>query len=84
VRRLLSKESHPFLSDLKESFDASLKRAHLSKEVKVESSSFFEDGEFSVSFNLRDEQDFHERLVKLQKLVSDKDFFSLFKRIPDE
>lgn len=83
VHRLLNKESHPFLSALKESFDASLKRACLSKEVKVESSSFFEDGEFSVSFNLSDEQDFHERLVKLQKLVSDKDLLSLFKRIPD-
>jgi ParB family chromosome partitioning protein len=83
MRRLLSKESHPFLSALKESFDASLKKARLSKEVKIESSSFFEDGEFLVSFNLRNEQDFHERLVKLQKLVSDKDFPSLFKRTPD-
>ena len=83
VRRFLSKESYPFLSALKESFDASLKKARLTKEVKVESSSFFEDGEFSVSFNLSDEQDFRERLVKLQKLASDKDLRSLFKRIPD-
>jgi hypothetical protein len=83
VRHLLNKESHPFLSDLKESFDASLKRARLSNEVKVESSTLFEDGEFSVFFNLSDEQDYRERLRKLQKLISDKDLRSLFKRIPD-
>ncbi len=83
VRSLLMKERYPILSALKESFDTSLKKARLSKEVKVEPSSFFEDGEFSISFKLNDEQEFHKRLAKLQKLVSDKDFFSLFKRIPD-
>jgi hypothetical protein len=83
VRSLLNKERYPHLSALKESFDTSLKKVHLSKEVKVEPSSFLEDGEFSVSFNLIDEQEFHKRLVKLKKLVSDKDFFSVFKRIPD-
>ncbi len=83
VRSLLSKESHPFVSALKESFHASLRKAHLTKDVKVESSSFFEDGEFSVSFHLNDEREFHKKLVKLQKLASDKDFFSLFKRTPD-
>lgn len=84
VRSLLKKERYPYLSAMKESFDTSMKKAHLSKEVIVDSGSFFEDGEFTISFNLNDEQEFRKKLVKLQKLASDKDFFSLFKRFPDE
>jgi ParB family chromosome partitioning protein len=83
IRLFLKRERFPILSALKASFDASLKKACLSKQVKVDTSSFFEDGEFLVSFNLNDEQEFHERLVKLQRLVSDKDFISLFKRNHD-
>ena len=83
IRILLRKERYPSLSAWKESFDASLKRACLSKEVTVESSSFFENGEFSVSFSLRDKEEFSKRLAKLEKLISDEALISLFKRLPD-
>ncbi|MDH5743410.1 MAG: ParB/RepB/Spo0J family partition protein [Candidatus Aminicenantes bacterium] len=83
IHILLRKERYPSLSAWKESFDASLKRACLSKEVTVESSSFFENGEFSVSFSLRDKEEFSKRLAKLEKLISDEALISLFKRLPD-
>ncbi len=83
VRILLRKERHPSLSAWKESFEASLKRARLSKEVILGSSSFFENGEFSVTFSLKDKEEFSKRLARLQKLISDEDFISLFKRPPD-
>ena len=83
VRLLLRKQRYPSLSAWKESFNASLKRAGLSKEVTLESSSFFENGEFMVSFSLRDKEEFSKRLAKLQKLISDEELISMFKRLPD-
>ncbi|UCE42942.1 MAG: ParB N-terminal domain-containing protein [Candidatus Aminicenantes bacterium] len=83
VRSLMRTKRYPTLSSWKKSFDTSLKKARLSKDVAFDSASFFEDGEFSVTFSLHDKEDFRKRLFKLQELVADEDLFSLFKSFSD-
>ena len=83
VRSLVRAKRYPTLSSWKKSFDTSLKKARLSKEVDFDSASFFEDGEFSVTFSLKNKQAFQKRLSKLQDLISDEDLFLLFKSFPD-
>ncbi len=78
VRSLLRAKRYPTLSSWKKSFATSLKKARLSKEVNFDSASFFEDGEFAVTFSLKDKLAFQKRLSKLQDLISDEDLFSLF------
>jgi len=78
VRSLLREKRYPTLFLWKKSFATSLKKARLSKEVDFDSASFFEDGEFSVTFSLKNKQAFQKRLSKLQDLISDEDLFSLF------
>ena len=83
VRSLVKKKRYPLLSAWEETFKASLKKARLSSEVTFDSSSFFEDGEFSVTFDLKSRDSFQKKIDKLQKLFSDEDLFRLLKDFPD-
>ena len=83
IRSLLRAKRYPTLSSWKKSFDTSLKKARLSKEVDFDSASFFEDGEFTVTFSLKNKRAFQKRLSKLQDLISDEDLFSMFKSFSD-
>ena len=83
VRSLVRAKRYPNLSSWKRAFDRSLKKARLSKEVAFDSASFFEDGEFSVTFNLFDKEAFRNRVSKLQDLGADEELFSLFKSFTD-
>lgn len=83
VRSLLRAKRYPTLSSWKKSFATSLKKAQLSKEVNFDSASFFEDGEFAVTFSLKNKLAFQKRLSKLQDLISDEDLFLLFKSFSD-
>ena len=83
VRSLIRAKRYPTLSSWEKTFGTSLKKAHLSKDVAFDSASFFEDGEFAVTFSLKNQQAFQKRLSKLQDLLSDEDLFSLFKGFPD-
>jgi len=83
IRSLLRAKRSPTLSSWKKSFDTSLKKARLSKEVDFDTASFFEDGEFTVTFSLKNKQAFQKRLSKLQDLISDEDLFLLFKSFSD-
>ena len=83
VRSLVRTKRYPTLTSWKKSFDTSIKKAQLSKEVDFNSNSFFEDGEFSVTFSIHDKKAFQKRLAKLQKLAADEDLFSLFKSFPN-
>ncbi len=78
IRALLRTRRYPQLSAWKKSFVTSLKKARLSKDVVFDSPSFFEDGEFGVTFSLNDKEAFQKRLAKLQDLVSDEALFSIF------
>ena len=83
IRSLVQEKRYPTLSSWKNSFQASIKKARLSKDVAFDSSSFFEDGEFNVTFSLRDKEGFRKRISKLLELTADKDFFSVFDRSSD-
>ena len=83
VRRLLRERRYPTLSPWKKTFDASVRKARLSGETTFDAPSFFEDGEFSVTFSLKDKKDFQKRLAKLQELASDENLFSMVKRFFD-
>jgi hypothetical protein len=83
IRSLFREKRYPSLSSWKKSFDASLKRTQLAKDVTFDPVSFFEDGEFGVNFSLKDKKAFKERLSKLQDLISDEDLFSIFKGFRD-
>lgn len=83
VRSLVWAKRYPTLYSWKKSFAISLKKAQLSKEVAFDSASFFEDGEFAVTFSLKNKQSFQKKLSKLQNLISDEDLFSLFKNFSD-
>lgn len=83
IRSLFRAKRCPTLSSWKKSFDTSLKRTQLSKEVAFDPATFFEDGEFAVTFSLKDKKAFQKRLSKLKDLISDEDLFSLFKGFPD-
>jgi hypothetical protein len=52
--------------------------------VVFDSTSFFEDGEFAVNFNLRDREAFRDRIAKLEKLVAEEGLFSWVKGSFDE
>jgi hypothetical protein len=78
IRSLLRTKRYPTISSWKKSFDAAIKKAELSKDVTFDSNSFFEDGEFGVTFSFRDKKAFQKRLAKLQDLLADEDLFSLF------
>jgi ParB family chromosome partitioning protein len=78
VRSLVHAKRYPTLSLWKKTFHTSLKKNLLSKDVAFEDSSFFEDGEFSVTFSLHDKQAFQDRISRLQELAADEDLFSLF------
>lgn len=81
VRRLLKRKRYPLFFALKESFDSSLKKMQLPKEIKVSPSPFFEDEEFSVTFSFKNKEEFRKRLLKLQELNTKEEFFELFKDI---
>ena len=84
IRVLLRTKRCPHLEAWKKSFTSSLKKAGLSKHVVFDSPSFFEDGQFDVTFSLNDKEAFLKRLAKLQDLASDDALFSIFKSYPDE
>jgi ParB-like chromosome segregation protein Spo0J len=84
VRSLVKKKRYPMLSAWYESFRASLKKARLLSDVTYDSSALFEDGEFSVTFDLNNKNSFQNKIAKLQELISDKDLFRLFKNFYDE
>jgi hypothetical protein len=83
VRSLIRSKRYPSLSSWKKSFASSLKKARLSKEVAFNAPSFFEDGEFAVTFSLKNKEAFQKRLAKLQDLISDEDLFLMFERDHD-
>jgi hypothetical protein len=83
IRSILRTKRYPTLSSWKKSFDASLRKARLSKEVAFDAPSFFEDGEFAVTFSLKNKEDFQKRLAKLRDLASDEDLFLVYKRFID-
>jgi ParB family chromosome partitioning protein len=83
VRSLVKKKRYPHLSVWEESFKAVLKKNRLSSDVTYDAPSFFEDGEFSVTFDLKSKDSFQEKIAKLQELISDETLFRLFKDFPD-
>lgn len=83
VRSLVRLKRYPTLSSWKESFHISLGKTRLTEDVTFDTSSFFEDGEFSMTFSLFDRDDFRKRISKLKELEADEDLFSLFKNDPD-
>lgn len=84
IRALLRTKRYPHLEAWRQSFTTSLKKARLSKHIVFDSASFFEDGQFDVTFSLKDKEAFQKRLARLQYLVSDDALFSIFKSYPDE
>ena len=84
VRALIRRKRYPTLSSWKKSFDLALKKARLSRDVVFDAPSFFEDGEFAVTFSLKSKQDFQKRLARLQDLASDESLFQIFERFFDE
>ena len=82
VRFLVHAKRYPALSSWKESFRNSLKKAGLTRDVAFDSSSFFEDGEFAVTFSLLDKEAFLKRISRLQELGADEAIFSLFQNDP--
>ncbi len=83
IRALLRTHRYPTLTSWKKSFDASLRKARLSKDVAFDAPSFFEDGEFSVTFSVKSKKAFQERLARLQDLASDENLFSIYKKFFD-
>ena len=83
VRSLVQEKRYPTLSSWKKSFQASIKRAQLTKDVTFDASSFFEDGEFNVTFSIKDKESFQKQVSKLLELTNDADFFSVFNRSSD-
>lgn len=83
VRALIRTKRYPNLSSWKKSFETSLKKARLSKEVAFDAPSFFEDQEFAVTFSLKNKETFQKRLAKLQDLVSDENLFRIFEKFID-
>jgi hypothetical protein len=83
IRSMIREQRYPNLSSWKKSFQASIKRARLSKDVAFDSSSFFEDGEFNVTFDIKDKEAFQKRISNLLELINDEDFFSVFNRSSD-
>lgn len=83
IRALVRTKRYPNLSAWKQSFEASLKKARLSKEVAFDAPSFFEDQEFAVAFNLKNKETFLKRLAKLQDLASDQNLFRIFEKFID-
>ena len=83
IRSMFRAKRYPTLTSWKKTFDTSIKKARLSKNVTYDSASLFEDGEFNVTFSLKDKEILQKRLAKLQDLLSDEDLFSLFKSYPD-
>jgi hypothetical protein len=83
VRSLIQEKRYPTLSSWKKSFQTSIKRAQLTKDVTFDTASFFEDGEFNVTFSIKDKESFRKRVSKLLELTNDKDFFSVFNRSSD-
>jgi hypothetical protein len=84
IRSFIHTKRYPNLSAWKNSFETSVKNAQLSKDVVFDSTSFFEDGEFAVNFNLRDREAFRDRIAKLEKLVAEEGLFSWVKGSFDE
>ncbi len=84
IRSLVRTKRYPTLSSWKKSFETSIKKAQLSKEVDFDSPSFYEDGQFSVTFSLHDKEAFQKRIVKLEELGADESLFSLFEGFVDE
>jgi hypothetical protein len=83
IRSILRTLRYPNLSRWKKNFDKSVKKAMLTEDVAFDSASFFEDGEFSVTFSVFDKKAFQDRLSKLQELGADEELFSLLKSYSD-
>jgi hypothetical protein len=82
VRFLIHTKRYPALSSWKESFRNSLKKTGLTRDVAFDSTSFFEDGEFAVTFSLLDKEAFLKRISRLQELGADEAIFSRFHNDP--
>ncbi len=84
IRSLLRTKRNPTVSAWKKSFDDSIKKAQLSKDVIFDAPYFFEDGKFAVKFSLKNKEAFQKKLARLQDLISDEHLFLLFHGFPDE
>ena len=83
VRSFVKSKRYPALSTWEKSFRKSLEKARMAKDVVFDASSFFEDGEFSVTFSLFDRDAFLKRISRLKELSADEDLFSLFENDSD-
>ena len=83
IRAVIRALRYPNLTSWKKAFVKSVKKALLSKDVAFDTNSFFEDGEFSVTFSVFDKETFQKKLSKLRELGADEELFSLFKSYTD-
>ena len=79
IRLLLKKRRYPHLSSWQEAFDSFLKKASWPKEVAIDHSPYFEGKEMVAHFKFKDDNEFRERLLKLQKVASKAEFSQIFK-----
>lgn len=79
IRLFLKRVRHPTLSSWSESFDSSLKKLQLPKNIMVKPSPFFEEESFSVNFSFGNREELNTILFKLQELASKEEFSKIFK-----
>ncbi len=83
VRSWAKKKRYPLLSTWEDSFRSSMKKAQLLPDVTYDPTSLFEDGEFSVTFDIKSKDSFLRKIAKLQELISDEELFRMFEDHPD-
>ncbi len=79
IRAWLRKRRYPSFSSWKESFDSTLRKMGWPKEIALKHSLFFEDEDISVAFGFKNKKEFEERVSKLKKMASKKEFNKIFK-----
>lgn len=76
---LLRKKRYPAFSSRQDSFESLLRKINWPHEIDINPSPFFEEENFTVSFDFESEKELKASLLKLEELSARRDFAEIFK-----
>ena len=79
IRLLLRKKRYPAFSSMQDSFESLLRKIDWPDEIAINPSPFFEEENFTVTFDFENEKQLKSSLLKLEELSARKDFSKIFK-----
>jgi ParB family chromosome partitioning protein len=79
IRLCLRRKRYPRLSSWQDTFDSVVRRIRWPKEIAIQPSPYFEGEDISVSFRVKNREDFKAGAKKLQEMAEKDDISQLFR-----